>query len=477
MACAFAGAPRISRIYGTGRVHEIGSAAFGELAEQFPDLPGRRAVIDVAVDRVTTSCGYAVPLMDLVSDRDRLLDWARAKGDDGLVEYRASKNARQPGRNAGDRRGNPMNARLGRRIARARDRMNELGIEVLLLSVGADLPYLTGYEAMPLERLTMFVLPASGDAHLVVPRLEAPRVTPQPDLFDIVPWEETDDPIRLVAKLVGPATRSAADRRQHVGSLRPRSAARAGRTPRSRAPTRIMAPIRMVKDAARDRRAARGRRRGRRDRGRDARAAVRRPDRARPAPRARRAHARSTAIERSNFAIVAAGEHAASPHHEPTAERSDRRRRHRAVRLRRHDARLLLRHHTHVPRGRAVRPRCRDAYAVLVEAQEAGVRAGDRRHAVRATSTRRPGASSTAAGLGEHFVHRVGHGIGQEAHEDPYMVVGQRPRRSRPATRSASSPASTSTGRFGMRLEDIVVATDDGPLRLNDTPRDLAPVG
>ncbi len=93
MACAFSGAPRISRIYGTGTVHEIGSPGFAELAGNFPDLPSRRAVIDVEVDRVSTSCGYAVPLMDLVGDRDRLLDWARSKGDEGLVEYRASKNA------------------------------------------------------------------------------------------------------------------------------------------------------------------------------------------------------------------------------------------------------------------------------------------------------------------------------------------------------------------------------------------------
>src|SRR3982751_1274042 len=83
--------------------------------------------------------------------------------------------------------------------------MDELGVDVLLLSVGADLPYLTGYEAMPLERLTMFVLPRDGDARLAVPRLEAPRVTPQPDLFEIVPWEETDDPVALVARLAANA--------------------------------------------------------------------------------------------------------------------------------------------------------------------------------------------------------------------------------------------------------------------------------
>ncbi len=58
--------------------------------------------------------------------------------------------------------------------------MAEQGVDVLLVSVGADLPWLTGYEAMPLERLTMLVLPVDGDATLVVPRLEAPRVVEQP---------------------------------------------------------------------------------------------------------------------------------------------------------------------------------------------------------------------------------------------------------------------------------------------------------
>jgi hypothetical protein len=92
MACAFKGAPRISRIYGIGTVHEVGSPGFQDLAENFPELPGRRAVIDISVERVSTSCGYAVPLMDLVGDRDRLVDWALAKGDDGVATYWKSKN-------------------------------------------------------------------------------------------------------------------------------------------------------------------------------------------------------------------------------------------------------------------------------------------------------------------------------------------------------------------------------------------------
>ena len=93
MACAFTGNPRISRIYGRGTVHPVGSAGFDELSPLFPDLPGRRSVIDVAVDGVSTSCGYGVPLMDLVGDRDRLQDCAVQKGDAAIVEYWGNKNA------------------------------------------------------------------------------------------------------------------------------------------------------------------------------------------------------------------------------------------------------------------------------------------------------------------------------------------------------------------------------------------------
>ena len=62
-------------------------------AVHFELLPGSRAIIEVDVDRISTSCGYSVPLMDLVEDRDRLQRWAEAKGEPGLVEYRAGKNA------------------------------------------------------------------------------------------------------------------------------------------------------------------------------------------------------------------------------------------------------------------------------------------------------------------------------------------------------------------------------------------------
>jgi hypothetical protein len=93
MACAFSGNPNISRIYGRGTVHEVGSREFDELAPEFTLLPGCRSIIDIDVERVSESCGYAVPLMDLVGDRHRLIEWAEKHGDDSLRDYRSRKNA------------------------------------------------------------------------------------------------------------------------------------------------------------------------------------------------------------------------------------------------------------------------------------------------------------------------------------------------------------------------------------------------
>jgi hypothetical protein len=94
MWCAFSGNPRITRVYGHGAVHPANTPAFDELAAHFPELPGRRSVIDVDVDLVSTSCGYAVPVMQYEGQRDRLLTWAEKKGDDGVVAYWATKNTK-----------------------------------------------------------------------------------------------------------------------------------------------------------------------------------------------------------------------------------------------------------------------------------------------------------------------------------------------------------------------------------------------
>ena len=93
MFCAFSGPPRIVRLYGIGRVTEVGDEGYDALAADFPSIRGARAVITVDVDRVSDSCGYAVPLFEFVSQRTRLVEWAGDKSDQELVEYRAEKNA------------------------------------------------------------------------------------------------------------------------------------------------------------------------------------------------------------------------------------------------------------------------------------------------------------------------------------------------------------------------------------------------
>jgi hypothetical protein len=92
MFCNFSGKPDITRLFGRGRILLDGDDGFDELAARFPDLPGRRSIVQVEVDRIQSSCGYSVPLMDHVGDRDDLLRWAQRKGDDGLRDYWAEKN-------------------------------------------------------------------------------------------------------------------------------------------------------------------------------------------------------------------------------------------------------------------------------------------------------------------------------------------------------------------------------------------------
>src|SRR5215472_2933629 len=92
------------------------------------------------------------------------------------------------------------------RLAAVSDAVRSAGLGALLLTPGPDLRYVTGYDAKQLERLTCLAVPAHGDPALFVPRLELPaaQASPAGSLgLEIVPWEETDDPFRLVAGLLG----------------------------------------------------------------------------------------------------------------------------------------------------------------------------------------------------------------------------------------------------------------------------------
>lgn len=90
MWCAFEGPARIVRIHGRGEVLSIDDE---RIERRFELKPGARAVVLVHADRISDSCGYAVPLMDYAGERSRLREWAASKTDDELIEYRRRKNA------------------------------------------------------------------------------------------------------------------------------------------------------------------------------------------------------------------------------------------------------------------------------------------------------------------------------------------------------------------------------------------------
>lgn len=93
MFCAFEGAPKIVRLHGRGEALEIGTAEFEALAPRFAKLSGARSIIRIALDRISDSCGYGVPLYKLEGERRQLLDWADRKGEEGIAKYRRDNNA------------------------------------------------------------------------------------------------------------------------------------------------------------------------------------------------------------------------------------------------------------------------------------------------------------------------------------------------------------------------------------------------
>lgn len=345
--------------------------------------------------------------------------------------------------------------------------MGERGLQVLLLSVGPDLPWLTGYEAMPLERLTMLVVPVDREATLLVPRLEAPRVVEHPDVFALRSFAETDDPIALVAGLVGPASAVAVGDRtwaRFVVDLQ--HALPAARWSKA---SEITGPLRAVKDAAEVdalRRAAQAADRVATQLQGGEIALRGRTEADVSADIGRRLLAEGH--HRVNFAIVASGPNAASPHHEA----GDRVIGDGDVVLCDFGGTLLTEggagYCSDITRCVALGepdPEIAQAYAVLHDAQAAATAAatlGTPCEEVDAVARR----AIAAAGFGDRFIHRTGHGIGVEEHEDPYIVAGN----ATPLEAGHAfsiEPGIYTSGRWGLRLEDIVVATEAGPDPLN----------
>ncbi len=92
MFCAFQGRPKILRLFGRGRSVLPDSKEWPDLMQAFDEIPGIRQIVVADIHRVQTSCGFGVPLMGAAEPRDKLIEWAERKGEDGLIEYRRTKN-------------------------------------------------------------------------------------------------------------------------------------------------------------------------------------------------------------------------------------------------------------------------------------------------------------------------------------------------------------------------------------------------
>jgi hypothetical protein len=93
MFCAFAGPPKILRVYGQGRVVEPFDAEFPALSKHFTLFEGMRTIIEIEITRIADSCGYGVPLLKYEKDRDQLTAWTRNRGPERLKAYRKEKNS------------------------------------------------------------------------------------------------------------------------------------------------------------------------------------------------------------------------------------------------------------------------------------------------------------------------------------------------------------------------------------------------
>ncbi len=371
-------------------------------------------------------------------------------------------------------------ARYEERLERAAAATAAHGLDALLIGVGSDLHYLTGYHAMPLERLTMLAIVPARRPFMVVPRLEraAAEAGLQVDV-ELVTWDESDDPYALgVRDLAGsdPVAPNVAVAvsdtmlAMHVLRLQ---AALDPVTPWSLAAP-VLRELRMVKDVdeiellrlaahAADRvvaQIAAGRLVGRTEA--DVASEVR--DRL-----------LAEGHETASFAIVGSGPNSASPHHEA----SDR--------VIQAGEPIVLDiggslsgYGSDITRtlwvtggDTALGPdeAFRHLFGVLHGAQAAATRAvrpGVPCEAIDAAA-RQP---IEAEGYGEAFFHRTGHGIGLEAHEDPYLIAGN----TQPLEAGMAfsvEPGIYLVGRYGARIEDIVVCGPDGPITLNEAPRDL----
>jgi Xaa-Pro aminopeptidase len=373
------------------------------------------------------------------------------------------------------------------RYAERRDRAGEAalatGAAAVLVGVGPDLEWLTGYAAVGHERLNLLILAPRREPVFLGPRLERGAAEAAPGIgggaMRLETWEEHDDPYVRAAALVGAvAPEMAGQARQLLVSDGLRAAFVLGlqrvlASARWGLASTVLAPLRRVKDAEeiallRD----------------AAEAADRVMEAVAASPLIGRREAEVAAEVRrrlvdeghdtAEFAIVASGPNSASPHHDPgdriigpgeplLLDIGGRRRGYCSDTTRTY--------WIGGGSGASPDPGFAAIHSLTVRAQAAG-RAAARPGATFSAIDAAAREVITAGGHGPSFFHRLGHGIGLEVHEDPYVIHGHH----EPAVVGDAfsiEPGIYLEGRYGVRIEDIVVCTAVGSDSLNSSPRDL----
>ncbi len=355
------------------------------------------------------------------------------------------------------------------RIATVASQLAKSANDVLFITPGADLRYLTGYDALPLERLTCLAVRSDGRAWMIVPTLEKPSALAHgvPDIgIELLDWQETENPYQLLMSQVGAIERPLVNNLMWVEKA---FGIQGSSGVTVELAGKLLSNIREIKSAQEitflhEAGAAidevhsnmdKWLRPGRTERevGRDIAEAI-----------------LAAGHVTVDFVIVASGPNGASPHH----ELSDR--------VIQAGEPVVVDIGGTMPSGY-----CSDCtrmyvcgqapseyvehYAVLLAAQEAA-----RQHA-------RPGVTCesvdstardilTSAGLGDQFIHRTGHGIGMETHEEPYIVSGNQTLLV-PGHAFSIEPGFYFANKYGARIEDIVICTDTGISSANNTSREL----
>jgi len=361
------------------------------------------------------------------------------------------------------------NAVYAARMARARQVMESQGVDHLFVTPSSDLTYLLGYPAHASERLTLLCVPKEGEPFVVAPGLEAMRLRSRSDLLDVHAWDETQSPTELTAQLLEGgkgASIAIADQTWSIFLLRLQAA-----LPDARfvAGNDVLRELRMLKD---DHELAIMREASSRTddawaefvatctvEGRTER------DIANDITRLLGEHG----MERGGFCIVASGPASASPHHmtsDRVVQRGDSIVCDFGAPLQHYQSDITRTVHVGEPSDEY-----RRVYDVVLRANRAAL-AAVRPGVACQEIDRAARAVIEGAGYGEYFIHRLGHGLGLDVHEDPYMVEGNT-LPLQPGMVFSDEPGIYIPGRFGIRVEDILVCTPNGAESLNNVSREL----